>query len=225
MAPQVDDSDRKHKLTVFLIKEEYKELKDFLTFDGFNIIEVFNDNDYIGQLIYRSGFKSKPSWITIFSGVPGFDASGIWNQSSKALFVLKHEERWFCFTFGYARHLIEEHAYERNFGLKVALNLGDPSAITSIDKTNISHISLHSKEQATREIELGSFEFDNDVDLLRSITAKTPKSADGELETFSGRDSVSMHAKVSIDLFTNVAKRLHAAFIDTKYKERYRSRV
>jgi len=212
---------KKHKLTVFLIKNDYKEVGEFLSFDGFEIVDVEHDGSVVGQLIYKGGFKSKPSWVSIFAEVPGFNADSIWNQGSKALFVLKHEDRWFCFTFGYARHLIEEHAFERNFGLIVTLNLGDPSAITSIDKTNISHISLHSKEQATREIELGSFEFDNDIDLLRSVTARMPKLDEEEQETLSGRDSVTIHTRVSIEIFADITKRLYAAFFETKYKDRY----
>jgi uncharacterized protein (TIGR04141 family) len=215
------DTSKKHKLTVFLIKDGYAEPKDFLKFDEFEVVEVKADGDKLGQLIYKGGFRSTPAWVSIFEKVPGFDASLIKNQSSKGLFVLKLEGRWFCFTFGYARHLIDEHAYERNFGLIVTLNLGDPSAIKSIDKTNISHISLHSKEQATRDIELASFEFDDDIDLLRSVTAKATAADGDEQEILSGRDSVTICTKVSIEVFWNVAKRLYAAFGDTKYKERY----
>jgi uncharacterized protein (TIGR04141 family) len=215
------DLSKKHKLTVFLIKDGYAEPKDFLSFDGFAAVDVKADEEKIGQLIYKGGFQSTPSWVSIFQHVQGFNAASIKNQSSKGLFVLKRDGRWFCFTFGYARHLIDEHAYERNFGLIVTLNLGDPLAIKSIDKTNISHISLHSKEQATRDIELSSFEFNNDIDLLRSVTAKAI-AVDGEdQEIFSGRDSVTIHTKVSIDVFWDVAKRLYTAFADTKYKERY----
>lgn len=215
------DTGKKHKLTVFLIKEGYAEPKDFLKFNEFEVVEVKADGEKLGLLIYKGGFQSTPAWVSIFQHVPGFNAAAIKNQSSKGLFVLKLDGRWFCFTFGYARHLIDEHAYERNFGLIVTLNLGDPLAIKSIDKTNISHISLHSKEQATRDIELASFEFDDDIDLLRSVTAKATTVDGEEQETLSGRDSVTIHTKVSIEVFWNVAKRLYAAFGDTKYKERY----
>lgn len=96
-----DDSTKKHKLTVFLMKYGYADPKEFLTFDEFNIVNVDADGQHIGQLIYKGGFESTPSWVGIFSGVPGFDAKSIRNRSSKALFVMKHEGRWFCFTFGY----------------------------------------------------------------------------------------------------------------------------
>lgn len=215
------DTGKKHKLTVFLIKDGYAEPKDFLKFNEFEVVEVKADGEKLGLLIYKGGFQSTPIWVSIFQHVPGFNAATIKNQSSKGLFVLKLDGRWFCFTFGYARHLIDEHAYERNFGLIVTLNLGDPLAIKSIDKTNISHISLHSKEQATRDIELASFEFDDDIDLLRSVTAKATAVDGEEQEILSGRDSVTIYTRVSIEVFWNVAKRLFAAFADTKYKTQY----
>lgn len=212
---------KKHKLTVFLIKEGYEELGDFLSVDGFEQVDVIEDEQWKGALIYKGGFQTRPSWVSIFDEIPGFNPSKIWNQSSKALYVLKCENRWFCFTFGYARHLIDEHAYERNFGMIVTLNLSDPDAVKSIDKANISHVSLHSREQATKAIELGGFEFDNDIDILKSITARTVVSGDDEQDILSGRDSVSINTRALVEDFHDIAKRLYEAFTDTKYRELY----
>jgi uncharacterized protein (TIGR04141 family) len=211
---------KKLKLTVFLIKDGYKTIEDFLSLRDLSIITVKNGARQIGTLVYKGGFRSKPSWVSIFEGLPGFDSSSIFNQSSKALFVLEHEGRWFCFTFGYARHLIEDLAFERNFGLIVALNLGDPSAIKSIDKTNVGHVSLHSREQATREIELANFDFDNEIDLLKSVTAKSGGEGEDK-ETLSGRDSVTIYTTVTVESFSDIAKRLHIAFRSKRYKKRY----
>lgn len=215
------DDGKKLKLTVFLIKDGYKNIEDFLSFNDFQVVPVEKGENQIGTLIYKGGFQSKPSWVSIFEGLKGFDSRSIFNQSSKALYVLEHQGRWFCFTFGYARHLIDELAYERNFGLIVTLNLGDPAAIKSIDKTNISHISLHSREQAAREIELANFEFDNDIDLLKSITAKSPVVEGEEQETLSGRDSVTIYTTVTVEAFSDIAKRLYDAFNSKKYKKHY----
>lgn len=215
------DDSKKLKLTAFLIKDGYKSIEDFLSFKDFHIVPVEKKEKKMGTLIYKGGFRSKPSWVSIFEGLKGFDSKNIFNQSSKALYVLRHEGRWFCYTFGYARHLIDDLAYERNFGLIVSLNLGDPAAIKSIDKTNIGHVSLHSREQATREIELAKFEFNNDIDLLRSVTAKTPIVEGQDQETLSGRDSVTIYTPVTIDVFSDIAKRLYEAFKSTKYKKNY----
>ena len=216
-----DGERKKFKVTVFLIKDGYTKIGDFIAVKGFKTVVVNAGGKEVGTLIYKGGFQSKPGWVSIFDGVPGFDSKGIWNQSSKAILVVKHDERWFCFTFGYARHLIDELAYERNFGLIVSLNLGDPIGMKSIDKANVGHVSLRSREQATREIALNNFEFNDDIDLLRSVTAKLPRQKDEDQETVAGRDSVTINTTVTIDAFEGIAKRLYAAFRSTSYKKRY----
>lgn len=213
---------KKFKVTVFLIKDGYSKIEDFLTVKDFKVLEIKSASREIGTLVYKGGFQSKPGWVSIFNDVQGFDSKGIWNQSSKAILVLKHDGRWFCFTFGYARHLIDELAYERNFGLIVSLNLGDPTGMKSIDKTNVGHVSLRSREQSTRDIALANFEFNDDIDLLRSVTAKLPKEGkDEEQETVSGRDSVTIYTTVAVDAFADIAKRLYVAFNSSSYKKRY----
>src|SRR5450755_1390639 len=101
------------------------------------------------------------------------------NTGTKAIYVIEMDSRWFCFTFGYARHLLVEEAIERNFGLLVALNLGAPDATKAIEKTNISPIALQSLEQAGRDVAMDGFEVNTDIDLLKGITAKGEK-AEGE---------------------------------------------
>ena len=129
---------KKLKLTVFLIKKEYKNTDDFLEIEGnYDILDIKKDDKVNGQLIYKGGFKSEPAWLSIFEDIEGFDKKKLYNQSSKGLFILNHNGRFFCFTFGHSRHLINQLSYERNFDLIVALNSSDPESIKSIDKTGI----------------------------------------------------------------------------------------
>lgn len=216
------DGGKKLKLTVFLIKKEYKKVDDFLEIKGnYDMLEIKDGNKVVGKLIYKGAFKSEPAWVSIFEGVKGFDKKKLYNQSSKGLFIVKHEERFFCFTFGHSRHLIDQLAYERNFGLIVALNSSDPESIKSIDKTNISHIALHSREQSTKNIEFGEFEFNFDIDMLKSITARVENDGEDEMETISGRDSVSIYTRVDINSFSRIADVLLKAYGNDRYKKAY----
>lgn len=213
---------KKLKLTVFLIKKDYMKTDGFLEIEGdYDILEIKKEEKTIGELIYKGGFKSEPGWVSIFEDIEGFDKKKLYNQSSKGLFVLKHKDRYLCFTFGHSRHLINQLSYERNFGLKVALNSSDPESIKSIDKTNISHIALHSREQSTKDIEFGGFEFDFDIDILKSITAKVEKDDEEETETISGRDSVSIYTRVDLNSFPKIADELLNAYSNDKYKKNY----
>jgi uncharacterized protein (TIGR04141 family) len=212
--------DRKLRLTVFLIKPEYTSARDFIRAPGFEWVPI-EDEDYPGMLICRGNFRSVPSWVSIFEDVDGFPVEEMKTVGAKAVYTTRVDNRWFCFTFGHARHLIHEDAVERNFGLIVALNLGDPEAIKAIDKTSMSHIALQSREQAARDIAIESFEFDTEIDLLKSVTAKTKRVDGAEQETYSGRDSVSVYTEVSLDTLPLIAQRLARAYRSKRYKQRY----
>jgi uncharacterized protein (TIGR04141 family) len=211
---------KRHKLTAFLIKEGYAEIKDFLSVGKLNSLPVSSAGSE-GTLFFKSGFESQPAWASIFTDVPNFNPKSIVNRGSRALYVTQVKDRWFCFTFGYTRHLIAESAIERNFGLIVALNMGDPSAFKAIDKTNISHVALQSREQASRDVGFEGFEFDTDIDLLKSITAKSPEADGEEQETYSGRDSITIYTRVNIATFADIATRLHKAYQKKTYRRRY----
>lgn len=214
--------EKKHRLNVFLIKQEYQAYTDFISSDAGRSIEIPLTQEITGRLFYSGGFPAPPTWAAIFAGIPEFDRANIVNQHSKALLVFKNNDRWFCFAFGYSRHLINQGTFERNFGLIVALNLSDPSALKSIDKTNISLNSLQSREQASKEIEIESFGFNNDIDILKSITARVQKeNVDDEDQVLSGRDSVSISSRIELSTFPEIANKLYEAYNKRDYLERY----
>ena len=222
MPKKVREEGNRLKVTVFLIKEGYTKIDDFVDVDGnFKRLEVRTENAS-GELIYKGGFKSIPDWAEIFQGVEGFKKAEIFNLSSRGLYVTKYKNRFFCFTFGHARHLIDQLSYERNFGLIVTLNISDPATVRSIDKTNISHIALHSREQATKNLEIGEYEFDYEIDILKSITAHVEKvKNDDEAETVSGRDSISLYTRVDLTAFKEIVEKLYTAYGKDRYKKLY----
>lgn len=212
----VNAGGKKLRLTVFLIKEGYKAVEDFVAVKALQGITAGE-----GTLFFRSGFRNPAPWASLFERVPGFDSRLATNQHSRALYVLKESGRWFCFTFGFTRQLLHEAAVQRNFGLIVSLNLGDPEAIKTIEKTNITHVGLQSREQAGRDVGFDGFEFNTDIDLLKSMTAKSPVHDGEEQETYSGRDSFSVYTRVSLESLADLARKLLKAFNSTAYKKAY----
>ena len=217
---QPNPAGKKLRLTVFLIKDGYKKIEDFLKVAGLQCIQI-GTSQAEGTLFFRTGFTSVAPWAAIFENVQGFNPSSIVNRHSRGLYILKEHGRWFCFTFGYTRQLIDEAAVERNFGLIVSLNLGDPAAIKAIEKINISQVGLQSREQAGKDVAFDGFEFDTDIDLLKSMTAKGPQKESEEQETYSGRDSFSVYTRITLETFSDLAKRLFKAFENTAYRQRY----
>jgi uncharacterized protein (TIGR04141 family) len=215
-------SEKKHKLSVFLIKQGYQTTQEFISSEIKHSVTIPLTTDITATLFFSPGHAEPPSWAKIFSGIPEFDKAKILNQHSKALLVFKSNDRWFCFTFGYAKHIINQGTYERNFGLLVALNLSDPTSFKSIDKTNISINPIQSRNQASKEIEIESMGFNNDIDILKSITARVQKTnVDDENQTLSGRDSVSISSAVELTTFPEIANHLFKAFSSNDYVEKY----
>jgi len=177
-------------------------------------------NELQGTLIYNLGNVKPPPWMSIFENIDGLEIPTHSLQNIKALFVVICEGQFVCFTFGRGSSLIRAFAYERNFGLKTAINLADPDAIKSIDKTYISYISVHSREQATRSIRMMDFQLDCENQLLKSITAKGIKGMLGiENLEVSGRDSISFSAEVEIPFFSKIAGKLLTAYKSDRYKD------
>jgi uncharacterized protein (TIGR04141 family) len=99
--------------------------------------------------------------------------------------------------------------------------LGDPAAIKAIDKINISHLGLQSREQVGRDAAFDGFEFNTDVDLLKAITAKGTVKPNQEQETYSGRDSVTVYTRVTLEMFADIGARLYKAYESTAYRKHY----
>ena len=90
-----------------MIKDNYAAVEDFVSVAQLNEVSVASGAS-TGSLYFKSGFKSQPSREAIFADVPGFNPKQFVNQGSRAIYVSKIKGRWFWFTFGYTRHLIEE---------------------------------------------------------------------------------------------------------------------
>lgn len=126
------EGNKKIKATVYLIKDTYSKPNEFILT---NKVQSINLNKCNNTLFYKVGIPSTTKWAALFDGVKGFSPTKIKNKNSSAIFVTKVKGRFLCYTFGHSRHYIEPFAYERNFGLKVSLNLAAPKALKSIDKT------------------------------------------------------------------------------------------
>jgi uncharacterized protein (TIGR04141 family) len=209
---------KKQKLTIYLIKESYTELDKIIPkHASLKSLEVQDKDGKLGTLFISEGELISPTWVGFFGGA--IEDAGIKpkNRSAKALLVTTDNNRTFCVTFGHAMHLIEPLAIERNFGLKVTLNLSDEDTIRSVDKTSLEAVALNTREQASRELGIGGFNYDIEIDILKAITAKT----EDEQSTLSGRDPISITLARSVEEVRGIVARFHEAYRSDVYKEKY----
>lgn len=210
--------DRKYKLSIYLIKESYVDVDKIIPKFGEMKSYEINDNDgVLGKIYIKIGHKTVPKWADFFREVFNPSAIGLETKSSRAVLLVPVNNRIFCLTFGHAHFLIDPLVVERNFGLKVALNIGGENSLRVVDKTSLDSVEIQSKEQSSKEVGIANFDFDFEMDILKSIRAT---SEDGET-TLSGRDSVNVSVAVRVDTLRQYLNDLLNNYESEAYKEKF----
>jgi len=210
--------DRKYKLSIYLIKESYEDDDQIIPKCGeMNPYDIDLGDGQTGKLYIKTGYRTEPKWAEFFRPVFNPRDIGLETRSSRAVLLVPVDGRIFCLTFGHAHFLIEPLAVERNFGLRVALNLGGENSLRVVDKTSLDVVEIQSKEQSSKEVSISNFDFDFEMDILKSIKAR---SEDGET-TLSGRDAVSVSVAVRLDTLRDYLVELLEIFESEEYKEKF----
>ncbi len=191
--------------------------------EGADVTKVVFAQEETSYEFYWHVSRSVPKWLALFTGINGIEPTAMRGRSIQGLLVLERQGRIFCFTFGHARHLVQQLLIERYFGLKVALSMSDPDLIKSIDKSNFDKAPLRSRSQSSQYISISQFEFKFDWEILKSLTGivDSENAADHEYEIVTGSDSVSISTEISLSGIPGLADRLLAAYRDDGYKEKY----
>lgn len=178
--------------------------------------------------LFYSNNKFKPKWGELFDEV--LEDNTIFNQSSsKAVLTVEIEmgieKRFLIFTFGYAKSLINMLNTEKGFGLRVAMNLGDPKKLKSIDSaTLVSRVPRNTRSQVALRSSVEDFNFQFDHDILKSITAvidEENKEVAKSPDSISGSDSVRISTDFKIDEVEKLGQKLLEAYYSLEYKEKY----
>lgn len=171
-------------------------------------------------LFYHEASASQPKWLRLFSTIEEIDALNLHGRSLKALMVMAVRDRVFCFTFGHARHLINNISIERYFGLRTALSLTDPLLIKSVEKSSIDRTPLRSKSQSSKHLSIAEFDFKFDAEILKSLTGVI-ESEEEDKEYVSGSDSLALHSDIQLQSLPAIADRLLNAYEDDRCREKY----
>ena len=210
--------DKKYKLSIYLIKESYTGDTQIVPKCGeMNSYEILDEEGRLGTLYIKTNYVSVPKWADFFCDIFLPEDIGLATKSARAVFIVTINDRRLCLTFGHAHFLIEPLAIVRNFGMKVALNIGGETSLRAVDKTCLDVVEIKSKEQSSKEVGIENFGFDFETDILKSITAK---NEDGS-STLSGRDSVSIGAAVKLDTLREFISDILTKYESDAYKEKF----
>ena len=212
------EKDKKYNLSVYLIKESYVE--DTSIVPNCGAMRSFNIQDgdgFLGALYIKTDYTNIPKWAEFFSDVFSPGDIGLFSKSARAVFVVTIGTRKMCLTFGHAHFLIELLSIVKNFGLKVALNIGGETSLRAVDKTSLDVIEIQSKEQSSKEVGISNFDFDFETDILKAITAKNEEGT----ATITGRDSIRVGAAVTLKSLRNFLTDILTTYESDAYKKKF----
>jgi len=207
----------KLNVVAYLIKPN-KIMEDIVNNKSKPIQHIIHFGELKAHLFLKKS-TSKPEWSKLFSGteipIDSFNQTGV-----KGLLLLKVEGRFLTFTFGHGRSLLNKNSIERGFGLRVAMNLGDPNQLKSIDKATLDKVALNTRTQSSKSTKVEDFSFEFDHEIMKSITAIV--DCEGEqFEIISGKDSVAIYTELSSEMIPDISMRLIKAYESEKYKYHY----
>ena len=152
--------------SIFLIKEG-KTIDDLFSDDRVYDGEIALSHLPEGALFFLIDNPPKPPWWVNYFGLPG----EIEQVQKGAIYVQPVGERLFCICFGMVSHMLDDEAYEYDFGLRVTLNSIDPKKLKSTDTIETGP-ARRQRTQIPLESDLTYFDFDYESDVLKSLTGK-----------------------------------------------------
>jgi uncharacterized protein (TIGR04141 family) len=184
-------------LSVYLLKPHVTRPADALkeALDGG--VERFDvaAGDTVGQLLLRTAVDAEPNWVRLLApfATPTLDATG---RSLSAVLFVPSEQRWFAVTFGHGRTLLDPRSYERDFGLRAALNAVDPQKLRGLEARTFNEHALHTQRQLSRLAGMEMLELDSERNVLTSLSGQLASEVVGK--RMDGRDAARITVEIDV---------------------------
>lgn len=204
--------------TVFLLKDIVTDFSDCLRSTDFLKSSIIAKKYGINGIVYYSNSNyKKPKWKAYLDELSGCDLDISDNSSSKAVIIVKIENRFMAVVFGYGRSLIKEELIERNFGLRVCLNLIDQSKMRSINAATVEDMVVTTQKQASYSTSQEEFDLNTVNDIIRGITGIPYDEKYGK--TISGKDSLVVSIPMDLSELPEKLKLYYIAYSNDRYKD------
>jgi uncharacterized protein (TIGR04141 family) len=212
---------RRRDLTFYLVKPEVTAFDEVLP-PGPGV-QLFDTIDvglpYMGRLVVKAPSSSVPWWAgwlrTSFVSI-----GELRNASNQAALLLTSPSgRIFVVTFGYGRNLMALDAFQRDFGLRVALNVIEPDSLKSVDARSFEQLTVSTRSQTSRAAPLDSFRVSRAEDIMKGVTG-TPRNADFAKKV-TGADAVKLLFVPDLPTLDQKCEELLAAYRADVYLERF----
>ncbi len=211
---------RVRSLTALLLKADYTDPATALKSSEHLGQHSLRDSvPFLGTLYVRPPSEKSPWWVEFLEGAIDESLGPLENATTAAVLFVEVEGRILAFTFGYGRNLLKPECFERDFGLKVALNTVDADLLRSVDVRTFEELTVHTRRQTSRGSSLDTFGLDISQDQLRAVTGQPRDTTFAKRLT--GADSLKMAVKVGIEGLGQKAREMLGAYVQDDYKERF----
>lgn len=203
----------RHGITTFdgLIKEKY------LDSDGYEPLEPSEALDFPLRAYVQRVRTSEPKWVGFLREY--FDIEDLQNSFASFVLLTSHNGRVFALTFGQGFHTIERSRFEPNFGLRVAGNALDGSAVKTIDTRNLDTVTRQQRTQLSIGSDLTNFELDLGQEWVRKLSGI---SSDLDFaRSVSGSDAVTLNLDLKLEDLPTVLDKLLDLHGRDDYRERF----
>ena len=158
------------RLTVLLLRGSAKTPSDYIRADKSSVeIPASQASGITGSFFYLRSFPTPPNWVADVDAVLSAPIANVNSASASGVLVLRTSSQWFAISFGYGRSLIDPAQIQRQFGLRVGLNLVDPSQLRSMDTKTFEDLVVSKSTQSSKSSDLPAFGVDVSRDILRGV--------------------------------------------------------
>ena len=209
---------QKRHLSAFLLKAGV-DWRSAVQSEALKEYQLSSASGLDGRLFVKPMQPHPPWWLEFMQPAVEQEITQQNVGTMSAALFLEVEDRAVVFTFGYGRHIVDNHLVESDFGLKAALNAIDPERLRSLDVRTYEAVALLTRRQASRGSSTEAFL----VDPLRDVLTKVVGSPQSEsLGTrLTARESISLTIPVNVTDLGDVARRLIELYEQDSYKERF----
>ncbi len=211
-----------HALSIYLLKETYKSVDSALRKpETVDVHELRGTSGVEGVVVVKGSNAKAPRWVDFLS--PHLKDSqalaALRNSSSGAALFLESAGRTFVMTFGQGRHLVKPESYVHDFGLRVVLNVVEPSRLKSVDARTIDELTIHTQLDISREASFEAFGLDVSRDLVRSVTGQPREESVAHRAT--GADVLAIQTRAIFEQLPGLCRRLLDEYRAEHYKENF----
>lgn len=207
------------RLTVFLLRDMVLASDAISQERKTKSIELDPQNGLEGVFYFESRPSTAPEWVSFVQPLLKSDLSHLTSSSASGLLILKVDDHFFAFTFGYGRGFLNPSKIENRFGLKVVLNRLDPKQIRSLDTKTFEDMVVTKSTQVSKSSELYNFGVDISRDILRSVTGQSVDKSFAK--RLSGSDALVVGIEISPTNLTSYCRKLFEAFEEETYKTNF----